>query len=179
MSRAGFVIWFTGMSGSGKSTLAALLEAEITRRGIHVEVLDGDEVRQHLSKNLGFSQEDRDTNVRRIGFVAKLLARSGACAIAAAISPYRSTRAEQRTAIGERFCEVYCACPIETLASRDVKGLYKKALAGEIKHFTGVDDPYEAPELPEVVVSTDRETKEQSLARILNKLEMLGLLQAS
>ncbi|HSN96783.1 MAG TPA: adenylyl-sulfate kinase, partial [Candidatus Nanopelagicales bacterium] len=136
----GFVVWFTGLSGAGKSTLSALLAAELSARGVHVEVLDGDEVRTHLSKGLGFSREDRDTNVRRIGFVAKLLARAGACAITAAISPYRAIRDEQRAQI-PRFVEVYCACTLDALAARDPKGLYKKALAGEIKQFTGIDDP--------------------------------------
>src|SRR6266536_710955 len=176
MSHSGFVVWFTGLSGSGKSTLAAMLAGEIARRGVHVETLDGDEVRMHLSKGLGFSKEDRDTNIRRIGFVAKLIARAGSCAITAAISPYREIRAEQRRAAGGRFCEVYCACPIEALSARDAKGLYKKALAGEIKNFTGVDDPYEAPENPEVIVETDKENKEQSLAKILAKLEELGYI---
>jgi sulfate adenylyltransferase/3'-phosphoadenosine 5'-phosphosulfate synthase len=179
MSQSGFVVWFTGLSGSGKSTLAAMLAGEIARRGTHVETLDGDEVRMHLSKGLGFSKEDRDTNIRRIGFVAKLIARSGACAITAAISPYTEIRAEQRRAAGGRFCEVYCACPIDALSARDAKGLYKKALAGEIKNFTGVDDPYEAPESAEVVVHTDKETKEQSLAKILAKLEDLGYVPRS
>jgi ATP sulfurylase/adenylyl-sulfate kinase len=174
MSQRGFVVWFTGLSGAGKSTLAAMLAAEITRRGVHVETLDGDEVRTHLSKGLGFSKEDRDTNIRRIGFVAKLIARSGGCGIAAAISPYREIRDEQRRAVDGRFVEVYCSCPIEALSARDAKGLYKKALAGEIKNFTGVDDPYEAPLRAEVVVETDKETKEQSLAKILAKLEELG-----
>ncbi len=179
MSQRGFVVWFTGLSGSGKSTLAAMLAGEIARRGTHVETLDGDEVRMHLSKGLGFSKEDRDTNIRRIGFVAKLIARTDACAITAAISPYAEIRAEQRRAAGGRFCEVYCACPIEALSARDAKGLYKKALAGEIKNFTGVDDPYEAPQSPEVVVHTDKETKEQSLAKILTKLEDLGYVPRS
>src|SRR5882672_4959394 len=147
MSQRGFVVWFTGLSGAGKSTLASMLAGEIARRGTHVETLDGDEVRMHLSKGLGFSREDRDTNIRRIGFVAKLVARSGACAITAAISPYREIRDEQRRSIG-RFCEVYCECPIGILQRRDAKGLYARALAGEIKGFTGVDDPYEAPASP-------------------------------
>jgi ATP sulfurylase/adenylyl-sulfate kinase len=174
--REGFVVWFTGLSGSGKSTLASLLAAELSGRGVHVESLDGDAVRTHLSKGLGFSREDRDTNIRRIGFVAKLLARSGACAITAAISPYRSLRDEQRRAIG-RFCEVYCECPIEVLARRDAKGLYARALAGEIKGFTGVDDPYEAPLSPELSVHTDCESPRESLARIVAKLEDLGYLE--
>ena len=171
---SGFVVWFTGLSGAGKSTLAAMLSAELRARGVHVEVLDGDEVRAHLSKGLTFSREDRDTNVRRIGYVAKLVARSGACAMTAAISPYRAVRDEQRAQIGN-FVEVYCQCAIQALASRDPKGLYKKALAGEIKNFTGIDDPYEAPKSPEVTVHTDLESKEENLARILGKLEDLGL----
>src|SRR5580704_11428401 len=173
----GFVVWFTGLSGAGKSTLATMLQAELRHRGIPVEVLDGDEVRTHLSKGLGFSKEDRDTNIRRIGYVAKLLARSGACAMTAAISPYRAIRDEQRAQVG-RFVEVYCRCDIPTLTARDAKGLYKKALAGEIKGFTGIDDPYEAPEHAEVVVDTAAESKEESLHAILGKLEELGLVAA-
>lgn len=174
---SGFVVWFTGLSGAGKSTLAALLASALRGRGVHVEVLDGDEVRTHLSKGLTFSREDRDTNIRRIGFVAKLLARSGACAITAAISPFRAIRDEQRTQI-DRFVEVYCCSSIEALAARDPKGLYRKALAGEIKGFTGIDDPYEEPLAPEVVVYTDRETKEESLSKILAMLEQLGHIAA-
>ncbi|APR81363.1 Adenylylsulfate kinase [Minicystis rosea] len=175
---SGFVVWFTGLSGAGKSTLGAMLAAELRHRGVHVEVLDGDEVRTHLSKGLTFSKDDRDVNVRRIGFVAKLVARSGACAITAAISPYRAIRDEQRAQIG-RFVEVYVQCSIPVLAERDAKGLYKKALAGEIKHFTGIDDPYEAPEQPDVVVDTAVETKEQSLAKIIDRLEALGYVTAA
>jgi len=174
---SGFVVWFTGLSGAGKSTLGAMLAAELRHRGVHVEVLDGDEVRTHLSRGLGFSREDRDINVRRIGFVAKLVARSGACAITAAISPYRAVRDEQRAHIG-RFVEVFVRCSIPVLAERDAKGLYKKALAGEIKHFTGIDDPYEAPSQPEVTVDTGVETKEESLARIVARLEELGYVAA-
>src|SRR6266567_3674727 len=166
MSQRGFVVWFTGLSGSGKSTLAAMLAGEIAHRGVHVEMLDGDEVRTHLSKGLGFSKEDRDTNIRRIGFVAKLVARTGSCAITAAISPYREIRDEQRRAAGGRFCEVYCECPIDALSARDAKGLYKKALAGEIKNFTGVDDPYEAPENPELRIDTLVQTPEESLQAV-------------
>jgi ATP sulfurylase/adenylyl-sulfate kinase len=176
-SAEGFVVWFTGLSGSGKSTLASMLASELGQRGVHVESLDGDVVRTHLSKGLGFSREDRDTNIRRIGFVAKLLARSGACAITAAISPYREIREEQRRAIG-RFCEVYCECPVDVLEQRDAKGLYARARAGEIKGFTGVDDPYEPPLSPEVVVHTDRESPRESLARILATLERLGYVRA-
>jgi sulfate adenylyltransferase/3'-phosphoadenosine 5'-phosphosulfate synthase len=173
----GFVVWFTGLSGAGKSTLAAMLTAELRARGVHVELLDGDEVRTHLSKGLGFSREDRDINIRRIGFVAKLVARAGASAITAAISPYRAVRDELRAQI-PRFVEVYVECAIPSLAERDPKGLYKKALAGEIKHFTGIDDPYEPPLAPEVTVQTDRETREESLAKIVGKLEEMGFLPA-
>lgn len=175
---SGFVVWFTGLSGAGKSTLSALLADELRRRGVHVEVLDGDEVRTHLSKGLGFSREDRDINVRRIGFVAKLVARCGACAITAAISPYRSIRDEQRAQI-DHFVEVYVQCSVAVLAERDVKGLYKKALAGEIKHFTGIDDPYEPPHNPEVTVDSAVESKEESLAKIIACLERLGYVPRS
>ena len=171
----GFTLWFTGLPSSGKSTLARRVEQVLLERGMNVEVLDGDEVRETFSKGLGFSKEDRDTNIRRIGFVAKLLSRNGAVAITAAISPYRETRDEMRRAIG-RFVEVYVQCPIDVLKERDVKGLYKKALAGEIKHFTGVDDPYEAPAKPEVLVESDRETEEQSVAKIITTLEALGYI---
>ena len=169
----GFTLWFTGLPSSGKSTLARRVEEILLERGMNVEVLDGDEVRETLSKGLGFSKEDRDTNVRRIGFVAKLLARNGTVAITAAISPYRDVRDEMRRAMG-RFVEVYVEAPIDVLKERDVKGLYKKALAGEIKHFTGVDDPYEAPLKPEVLVKSDQETVEQSVAKIIATLEALG-----
>jgi adenylyl-sulfate kinase len=175
MARKGFVLWFTGLSGSGKSTLSSLVAAEIEGRGLHVERLDGDEIRMHLSRGLGFSREDRDENIRRIGFVAKLVSRSGACAIAAAISPYRAVRDEVRRNV-ETFVEVYTDCPIEVLAERDPKGLYKRALAGELKNFTGVSDPYEPPLTPEIHVRTDSETPAQSLARILSRLEALGLI---
>jgi adenylyl-sulfate kinase len=169
----GFTLWFTGLPSSGKSTLARQVEQVLLERGMNVEVLDGDEVRETFSKGLGFSKEDRDTNIRRIGFVAKLLSRNGTVAITAAISPYRETRDEMRKAIG-RFVEVYVQCPIDVLKERDVKGLYKKALAGEIKHFTGVDDPYEAPLKPEVLIESDRESEEQSVAKIITTLEALG-----
>jgi adenylyl-sulfate kinase len=152
-----------------------MIANEIEARGMHVERLDGDEIRLHLSRGLGFSREDRDDNIRRIGFVAKLVSRCGACAIAAAISPYRAARDEVRRTVG-RFVEVYTECPIEVLAQRDPKGLYKRALAGEIKNFTGLDDPYEAPVEPEVHVHTDKETPEESLAKIIERLESLRLL---
>jgi ATP sulfurylase/adenylyl-sulfate kinase len=174
MSR-GFVVWFTGLSGAGKSTIANALKAELERRGRHSELLDGDEVRTHLSKGLGFSKEDRDTNIRRIGYVARLVARSGGVAITAAISPYREVRDEVR-AQTQDFVEVYMRCSIETLTQRDTKGLYRKALAGEIANFTGVSDPYEEPLQAEVVCDTARETPAESLAKIVNELERLGHL---
>lgn len=178
----GFTVWFTGLSGAGKSTLAQALVRELGRRGLKLEVLDGDEVRTNLSKGLGFSKEDRDTNIRRIGYVSRLLTRNGAAVIAAAISPYRAVRDEVRRSIegeGAGFIEVFVKCPIDVLAERDVKGLYKKALAGEIKEFTGVSDPYEEPLDPEVVVQTDRETVAQSAAKIITELARQGFLPAN
>jgi len=172
----GFTIWFTGLSCSGKSTLSKILETELRKRGrTKIEILDGDVVRTNLSKGLGFSKEDRDINIKRIGFVCKLLTRNGVVAIAAAISPYRSVRDYNRREIGD-FVEVYCKCPLEVCVKRDVKGLYKKALAGEIKNYTGVDDPYEEPLNPEVILETDQETHEESVAKIIRKLEMLGYI---
>jgi adenylyl-sulfate kinase len=176
MAQRGFTIWFTGLSGAGKSTLANIVDAELRNRGRNVEVLDGDVVRTNLSKGLGFSKEDRDTNIRRIGFVAHLLSRNGVVAITAAISPYRSVRRDCRDMIGD-FVEVFVRCPLEVCAERDVKGLYKKAMAGEIPHFTGVSDPYEEPEHPEVIVETDQETPEESAAKILRYLESVGYLE--
>ncbi len=172
----GFTVWFTGLSGSGKTTISHLVEKELRARGYKVQVLDGDLVRENLSKGLGFSQEDRNTNIRRIGFVCELLTRNDVVAIAAAISPYRAVRDENRARIG-RFVEVYCKCPIEILSQRDVKGLYKQARAGEIKNFTGVDDPYEPPLNPEVVIESDRETPEQSAAKVIAKLKQLGYIR--
>src|SRR5271170_929482 len=165
----GFTLWFTGLSGAGKSTLANLVATELRNRGHRVEILDGDEVRTNLSKGLGFSKEDRDINIRRIGYVCNLLARNGVIAISAAISPYRAVRDEVR-AIHGRFFEVFVKCPIDTLAERDVKGLYKKALAGEIKNFTGVSDPYEEPLTPELILETDRDSREESFKRLLSSL---------
>ena len=176
----GFVLWLTGLSGAGKTTLAARLVPELRARGLRVEVLDGDEVRTNLSKGLGFSKEDRDTNIRRIGYVARLLARNGVAAVTAAISPYREVREEVRRAVegeGAEFVEVYVECPLGVLAERDVKGLYKKALAGEIKGFTGVSDPYEEPSAPDVTVRTHEESIEASAARIIEGLERRGLLR--
>jgi sulfate adenylyltransferase/3'-phosphoadenosine 5'-phosphosulfate synthase len=171
----GFTLWFTGMSGAGKSTIAEAITPRLKELGRRVEILDGDEVRTNLSKGLGFSKEDRDTNIRRIGYVAQLLTRNGAVVITAAISPYRAIRDEVRSRIGD-FVEVYAKCPLEALIARDVKGLYKKALAGEIKEFTGVSDPYEEPFHPEIIVETDRETVEESVNKILARLSELGYL---
>jgi adenylyl-sulfate kinase len=172
----GFTLWFTGLPCSGKSTLAEIVARELQRLGHGVEVLDGDVVRTHLTKGLGFSKEDRDENIRRIGFVCKLLSRHGAAAIAAAISPYRSVRDEVRGTI-ENFVEVYVDTPLEICIQRDVKGMYKKALAGEMKHFTGIDDPYEPPLNPEVIIHAQKETPEESAQRIMGKLIELGLVQ--
>jgi adenylyl-sulfate kinase len=173
----GFTLWFTGLSGAGKSTVARLIETDLRERGLRVEVLDGDVVRTNLSKGLGFSKEDRDTNIRRIGFVCNLLTRNGVVAIAAAISPYQAIRDELRKDIG-RFVEVYARCPLDTLVERDVKGLYKKALAGEIANFTGVSDPYEAPLNAEVVLDTNLETPAESAAKLLAWLEQNGYIPA-
>jgi adenylylsulfate kinase len=175
VSDRGFVIWFTGLSGAGKTTIAHKLEPILRDRGCKVEQLDGDVVRENLSKGLGFSKEDRDINIRRIGFVAHLLQRNGVAVICSAISPYREIRDENRAMIGD-FVEVFVKCPIDVLSERDVKGLYKKALAGEIKNFTGVSDPYEEPLNPEVVVETDTETIDESAAKIIAKLESMGYL---
>ncbi len=175
----GFTLWMTGMSGAGKSTLTGRLETLLKERGLKVELLDGDEVRTHLSKGLTFSKEDRDINVRRIGYVARLLARNGVVAMTAAISPYRDVRDALRAehaADGVPFIEVYAQATVEALAARDVKGLYKKALAGEIAHFTGISDPYEPPLNPEITVETDRDTAEQSLTQIVEALEQRGLI---
>ena len=167
--QTGFTLWFTGLSGAGKSTIANILEKKIKDKGLKIEILDGDVVRTHLSKGLGFSKEDRDANIRRIGYVASLLSRNGVIAITAAISPYRSVRDEVRE-MHENFIEIYAKCPLEVVEKRDVKGLYKKARAGEILQFTGVSDPYEEPIKPEVVVETSKETPEESADKILNWL---------
>lgn len=177
MTHKGFTLWFTGLSGAGKSTLSERLFGKLKQAGAKVELLDGDEVRTHLSKGLGFSKEDRDTNVHRLGFVCQLLSRNGVIAIVAAISPYRETRNQVRAKI-ENFVEIYVHCPIEVLAERDVKGLYKRALAGEIANFTGVSDPYEAPTSPEVTVDSSKETLEQSEARVWDKLKEMGLIDS-
>jgi adenylyl-sulfate kinase len=172
----GVTIWFTGLSGAGKTTISEILAAKLKGRGVPVEILDGDIVRENLSKGLGFSKEDRDINIRRIGFVCSLLSRNGVVAIAAAISPYRAIRDEVRSGI-DNFVEVYAKCPIDVLAERDVKGLYKKAIAGEIKNFTGVSDPYEEPLTPEITVETDHGTPEQYVDEIIEVLVAKGYLR--
>jgi adenylyl-sulfate kinase len=179
MNRRGFTLWLTGLSGAGKTTLAGKLAPALRARGVSVEILDGDDVRTNLSKGLGFSKEDRDTNIRRIGYVCRLLSRNGVAAISAAISPYSEVRDEVRQLIeqdGSAFIEVFVKCPIDVLAERDVKGLYKKALAGEIKGFTGVSDPYEEPEAPDVLIESDRESEDLSTAKIIHELERRHLL---
>jgi len=176
----GFTLWFTGLSGSGKSTIAHLVGPELDRRGCIVEYLDGDTVRTHLSKGLGFSKEDRDTNIERIGWVASRLTRQGGAVIAAAISPYEETRRKARELVEEfgSFVCVYVKASVEECARRDVNGLYAKAFAGEIKGFTGVDDPYEGPTSPEIVVDTEETTPEEAAALVVAKLEELGLVRA-
>jgi adenylylsulfate kinase len=176
MSRQGFAVWLTGLSGAGKSTIAQGLMTRFQALNAKVELLDGDIVRTNLSQGLGFSREDRDTNIRRIGFVAELLARNGVIVIVAAISPYRTAREDVKRNI-RHFIEVHVDCPIEVLTARDTKGLYKRALAGEIGNFTGVSDPYEPPDEPSVVVRSDRETVDESLAKIWCELESRGLLR--
>jgi len=171
----GYTVWFTGLSGSGKSALANLLTQEIRKRGQHVEVLDGDVIRRSLSKGLGFSKEGRDENIRRVGHVCSYLTATDRVAVAACISPYAAIRDLNRDLIGD-FVEVYCKCSLEECAKRDPKGLYKKAFAGEIKGFTGVDDPYEEPVNPEAIVQTDKENISESLGIIINRLEELGYL---
>jgi adenylyl-sulfate kinase len=177
MAHKGFTLWFTGLSGAGKTTLAKRVQKIMVQRGMNVELLDGDVIRTNLSKGLGFSKEDRDTNIRRIGFVASLLARNNTVCMAAAISPYKAVRDEVR-GLHQHFVEVFCTCSISALAERDVKGLYKKALAGEIKGFTGVDDPYEAPEHAEITIDSEHETIEQSTDKIVRYLELKGLVPA-
>ncbi|HXR65006.1 MAG TPA: adenylyl-sulfate kinase [Ktedonobacteraceae bacterium] len=178
MSDKGVTIWFTGLSGAGKSTLSEALTRHFQEQGRNVEVLDGDEVRTHLSKGLGFSREDRDTNIKRIAYVCKLLTRNGALCISAAIAPYREARAWARQEIGN-FVEIYVKCPLEVCRERDVKGLYKLVDEGKIQHFTGVDDPYEEPENPNLVVETNKQTIEESVTIILAKLTELGYLESS
>jgi adenylylsulfate kinase len=177
---SGYTIWFTGLSGAGKSTIANIVGADLEERGVLVEYLDGDVVRTHLSKGLGFSKEDRDTNIERIGWVASRLTRHGAAVLVSAISPYEETRRKARAMVEEhgRFVEVFVDASVDACAERDVKGLYAKAFAGEIKEFTGVSDPYEPPSDPELVIPTESETPPESAQRVLARLEELGLVPA-
>jgi adenylylsulfate kinase len=175
----GFTLWFTGLSGAGKTTVSEIVEKELRKRISSVEVLDGDIVRTNLSKGLGFSREDRDTNVLRIGFVATLLTRNGVGVIVSAISPYKEARDMVRRDIGDDFIEVFVDAPLEVCAERDVKGLYKKAYAGEIPAFTGVSDPYEPPAAPELTLRTNEEEPEESARKVIAKLEELGYLQTA
>jgi adenylyl-sulfate kinase len=167
---SGFVLWLTGLSGAGKSTVAAKLAPALAERGHRVELLDGDDVRTNLCQGLGFSREDRDTNIARIGYVAAKLAKHGVAVLVAAISPYRQARDQVRTSV-DRFVEVHVAAPVATCAQRDPKGLYAKALAGQIKHFTGVSDPYEPPVDPEIVLHTETQTVDDSVHQVLAWLE--------
>ena len=175
MAKKGFTLWFTGMSGAGKSTLAEKCRDELLERGLNVEILDGDIIRTNLSKGLGFSKEDRDINIRRVGFVCDLLTRNGVAAIAACISPYAAIRDENREMIG-RFVEIYCQAPLEKLIERDPKGLYKKARAGEIKGFTGIDDPYEAPQRAELVLDSGNKSAEQLADEVIAYLKDKGIV---
>jgi adenylylsulfate kinase len=176
----GFTLWFTGLSGSGKTTIAHLVGPELDRRGLVVEYLDGDTVRTHLSKGLGFSKEDRDTHIERVGWVASRLTRQGGAVLAAAISPYEETRRKARELVDEvgTFVEVYVKASVDECARRDVKGLYEKAFKGEIKEFTGVSDPYEEPLTPELVLDSEEHSPEESAALVVAKLEELGLVPA-
>ena len=175
----GFTLWFTGLSGAGKTTISKIVEDQLRDRGSRVEILDGDVVRENLSKGLGFSKEDRDINIRRIAFVADLLSRNGVPVITAAISPYREIRDEAREVMGERFIEVFVKASVEVCAERDVKGLYEKAFKGEIKEFTGVSDPYEPPLNAEIVLDTEHQTAEESAAKLLTLLEERQLIPAA
>jgi adenylyl-sulfate kinase len=170
ITHEGFALWLTGMSGAGKSTLAEQLVARLRDHGAKVELLDGDIVRTNLSQGLGYSREDRDTNIRRIGFVAEMLTRHGVIVVVAAISPYRDAREDVKRKI-PRFIEVHVDCPIDVLTARDTKGLYKRALAGDLANFTGVSDPYEPPLNPSVVIHSDRESVDEALAKIWRELE--------
>jgi adenylyl-sulfate kinase len=175
----GFTLWFTGLSGAGKSTLAQVVRDELVARGRRVEILDGDEIRTNLSKGLGFSKEDRDTNIRRVGYVARLLSRNGVAVITAAISPYREVRDEVRRSHEAPFVEAFVDCPLDELIRRDRKGLYAKALRGEVQHFTGISDPYEPPIAPDIHLHTDRASIEQCRATIVSWLEHKGLVAAA
>lgn len=178
MNNKGVTVWLTGLSGAGKTTIARQIEAELKARNCKVEVLDGDLIRTWLSQGLGFSKKDRDINVRRVGFVANLLSRNGVVVIAAMISPYQEIRDEIR-AINQDFVEVHVSTPLEVCEARDVKGLYAKARAGEIKGFTGIDDPYEVPVNPEVVCKSGKESVEESANKVINTLEKLGYIQVT
>jgi adenylylsulfate kinase len=175
MLEKGFTTWFTGLPCSGKTTVADGVAEVLRDRGYRVERLDGDIVRKSLTRDLGFSKEDRDANIMRVTFVAKLLTRNGVAVLATFVSPYRERRAKSREEIGE-FVEVYVRCPVEVCIDRDIKGMYKKALAGEVTGFTGVDDPYEEPEDPELILDTDKETIEESVEKVLEKLKTLGYI---
>ena len=175
----GFTLWFTGLSGAGKTTISKIVEDQLRDRGSRVEILDGDVVRENLSKGLGFSKEDRDINIRRIAFVADLLSRNGVPVITAAISPYREIRDEARELMGDRFIEVFVKASVEICAERDVKGLYEKAFKGEIKEFTGVSDPYEVPENPAWTCDTENETPEESAQKLIEYLESRELIPAA
>jgi len=175
----GFTLWFTGLSGAGKTTISKIVEERLRERGSKVEVLDGDVVRENLSKGLGFSKEDRDTNIRRIAFVADLLSRNGVPVITAAISPYRELRDEARELMGDRFIEVFVKASVEVCAERDVKGLYEKAFKGEIKEFTGVSDPYEPPLNAELTLDTEHDSAEEDAAWVLSLLEERQLIPAA
>jgi adenylyl-sulfate kinase len=172
---SGVVVWFTGLPASGKSTIARTVDAILHRRGLPVELLDGEEVRQSLSRGLGFSREDREEHVRRIGYVAKLLSRNGVIAICAAVSPYRATRDEIRGRV-TNFVEVYVEVPLEVAEQRDTEGLYARARAGDIEDFTGISDPYEPPEAPEVHIRSDRESADEAAAKVVKTLELIGLI---
>ena len=175
MEQRGVTVWFTGLSGAGKTTISRKVEKVLRSRGYKIEILDGDIVRQNLTKGLGFSKEDRDENIRRIGFVSHILTRTGVIVLVSAISPYREIREEVRQRIGD-FVQVYVNAPVEVCEERDVKGLYKKARSGEIKQFTGISDPYEDPQKPDVECRTDLETEEESVAKVLDKLVADGYI---
>ncbi|MFB2971471.1 adenylyl-sulfate kinase [Aerosakkonema sp. BLCC-F183] len=178
MKQLGVTVWFTGLSGAGKTTISRAVEKELRDRGYGIEILDGDIVRENLTKGLGFTKEDRDENIRRIGFVAHLLTRNGVIVLVSAISPYREMRHEVKQRIGD-FIEVYVNAPLAVCEQRDVKGLYKKARAGQIQHFTGIDDPYEVPANPDVECHTDIESVEESVAKVLHKLESAGYINVN
>lgn len=168
----GFTLWFTGLPCSGKTTISEIVGKELRDRDLNVEMLDGDELRRNLSKDLGFSKEDRETHIKRVGFIAKLLSRNDVATLAAFVSPYRAVRKYLRIEIGN-FIEVYVKCPVEVCIKRDVKGMYKKAIAGEIKNFTGISDPYEEPLEPEIIVETDKEMPIESAQKVIQRLESM------